>query len=160
MHPVRRQRLITVLFIVLGSSTVIGLGVFGMRESLNLFYPPSKIVAGAAPIGRTIKAGGCVVPGSIKRLDEGLHVRFDISDGLATIPVVYDGILPDLFGEGEAAVVDGKLDKDGLLTASRVLAKHDENYTPAEVSKNLNTTKEKVEGEDHLATCESVKYDS
>lgn len=80
---------------------------------------------------------------------------------MAAIPVVYDGILPDLFSEGEAAVVDGKMDEAGLMHATRVLAKHDENYTPMEVSESLNAGDESVaEGADHLKTCEGLSYDS
>lgn len=161
MHPVRKQRLITVIFVVLISSAVIGLTLYAARESINLFYPPSKIVNGDAPINRSIKAGGCVVPGSIVRSGEGLDIRFEITDGMAAIPVVYDGILPDLFSEGEAAVVDGKMDEAGLMHATRVLAKHDENYTPMEVSESLNAGDESVaEGADHLKTCEGLSYDS
>ncbi len=164
MHPLRKQRLFTVLFIVIASSTVIALMLYAARESINLFYPPSKIVDGEAPVGRNIKAGGCVVPGSVVRSDKSLQIDFDITDGRATISVVYEGILPDLFAEGEAAVVDGKLDADFKLHATRVLAKHDENYTPAEVSENLQASEEsagyKGQGAEHVKTCESVSYDS
>ena len=159
MHPQRKQRLFIVLFIVVGSSLVVGLMLFSFRENINLFYPPSKIVNGEAPLDRTIKAGGCVVPGTIVRSETDLGVTFDITDGMAEISVIYSGILPDLFSEGEAAVVDGKLDENLTMHATRVLAKHDENYTPKEVSDNLNTETE-VEGADHVKSCESVKYDS
>ncbi|WP_096086558.1 cytochrome c maturation protein CcmE [Agaribacterium haliotis] len=157
MHPLRKRRLMIVLFIVIGSSLVIGLMLYAMRESINLFYPPSKIVNGEAPIGRTIKAGGCVVPGSVKREDEGLGVRFEITDGAAEVPVIYEGILPDLFAEGEAAVVDGKMDKQGVFQATRVLAKHDENYTPAEVSENLQTDAD-AQGVEHQKSCQGINY--
>lgn len=159
MHPLRKQRLLTVIFIVLGSSIAAGLMLYAARESINLFYPPSKIVSGEAPVDRSIKAGGCVVPGSIKRIGEGLQITFEITDGIATIPVEYEGIEPDLFGEGEAAVVDGKLNESGVLVATRLLAKHDENYTPAEVSENLQGGDEE-QGADHVKTCETIKYDS
>ena len=159
MHPVRKQRLFTVLFIVVASSVVIGLVLYAARESINLFYPPSKIVSGEAPIGRSIKAGGCVVPGSVVRSSSSLEILFKITDGMASIPVQYEGILPDLFEEGEAAVVDGKLNDSGLLIATRVLAKHDETYTPMEVAETLQS-QEPVTGADHQKTCEEVSYDS
>ncbi len=158
MHPQRKQRLIIVLFLVVGSSVAIGLLLYAARESINLFYPPSKIVAGEAPIGRNIKAGGCVVPGSVQRSNTSLKIEFEITDGMASIPVRYEGILPDLFSEGEAAVVDGQLDEYGWLLATRVLAKHDENYTPTEVSDNLQTQTE--DGVQHQKTCEALSYDS
>ena len=152
MHPQRKQRLITVIFIVVASSVAIGLMLYAARESINLFYPPSKIVAGEAPVGRTLKAGGCVVPGSIERSTTDLGIRFLITDGMASVPVSYSGILPDLFEEGEAAVVDGKLNENGVIDATRVLAKHDEPYMPPEVSDTLKT-----DGSEHIKTCEALK---
>ena len=152
MHPQRKQRLITVIFIVLVSSTAVGLMLYAARESINLFYPPSKIIAGEAPLDRTLKAGGCVVPGSIVRSTTDLGVQFEITDGMASVPVSYTGILPDLFEEGEAAVVDGKLNSEGMIMATRVLAKHDETYMPPEVSDALQ-----AEGAEHVKTCEALK---
>ena len=163
MHPVRKQRMFTVLFIALASSVVVGLILYAARESINLFYPPSKIVAGEAPVGRSIKAGGCVVPGSVVRSDQDLQIRFDITDGAAMVPVEYSGILPDLFAEGEAAVVDGKLDEQGTFFATRVLAKHDENYTPMEVSESLQGTElaaAESQGIEHQKSCEVIEYDT
>jgi len=159
MHPLRRQRLLTVIFIIVASSVVIGLLLYAARDSINLFYPPSKIIAGEAPLERTIKAGGCVVPGTIERSGTSLEIRFDITDGVATVPVTYEGILPPLFEEGEAAVVDGKLDQSGLFHATRVLAKHDETYTPTEVQDSLEEAAQQ-EGVDHAKTCEVLEYDS
>ena len=158
MHPLRKRRLFTVIFIVIGSTAVIGLLLFAMRENLNLFYPPSKLVSGEVPINRSLKAGGCVVPGSVVRSETNLDIRFDITDGVASVPVVYSGILPDLFEEGEAAVVDGHLDEQGVLQATRVLAKHDENYTPAEVTDALNEAQS--DGLEHQKTCGALNYDS
>ena len=155
MHPKRKQRLILVIFVVVLSSLAIGLTLYALRENLNLFYPPSAIVEGKAPAGKTIRGGGCVVPGSIMRSKDSLQVDFDITDGMAEVRVVFHGILPDLFAEGEAAVVTGMLNSDGIFEADKVLAKHDENYMPPEVSESVKTT-----GEGHTATCEAVKYDS
>lgn len=159
MHPVRKQRLITVLLIVFASTLVVGLSAYALRENINLFYPPSKILSGEAPIGKTIKAGGCVVPGSFKRLDEGLNVRFSVTDGIGSVDVLYDGFLPDLFEEGEAAVLEGEVGEDGVFVATEVLAKHDESYTPTEVADTVKTDVA-IAGEEHLKTCKGVKYDS
>ncbi len=134
MHPVRKQRLILVIAGVVASSVAIGLIVYAMRENINLFYPPSKIAAGEAPHNRTIRGGGCVKPGSVVRSKESLDINFVLTDGIADVPVKFSGILPDLFAEGEAAVVNGKIDDKGVFNAEQVLAKHDETYTPPEVA--------------------------
>lgn len=161
MHPVRKQRLIVVLFIVIGSSLGVSLVLFALKENLNLFYPPSEVIAGAVPEGRTIRAGGCVVPGSIRRDDVGLKVYFDVSDGKAVLPVTHEGILPDLFAEGEATVLTGQY-LNGVFEASEVLAKHDETYMPREVADTLNSkdenTKDKMAS--YSATCKAIDYDS
>ena len=163
MHPVRKQRLIIVAFIVLASSVTVALILMALRENMNLFYPPTKIVSGEAPVEKTIRAGGCVVPGSIQQSDSSLEVSFDVTGGGATFTVVYDGILPDLFGPGEAAVVTGKLKQDGLFRASEVLAKHDENYMPAEVQDVLAEGEEAADENapdysKHVGTCKEMDY--
>ena len=137
MHPVRKQRLIIVLFVVLFSSAAIGLVAYALRGNINLFFPPAEVIAGKAPLGQSIRVGGRVADGSVKRSDASLEVRFDITDFQATVPVVYEGILPDLFGEGQGAVASGVLDENGTLRATEVLAKHDENYMPPEVADAL-----------------------
>lgn len=133
MHPVRKQRLIVVLLIVFGAAVAIGLMTFAMRENINLFYPPVEIADGKAPIGKNIRAGGMVLEGSIKRDPNSLRVEFIVTDYKASVPVVYTGILPDLFAEGDGVVASGVLDADGVFQATEVLAKHDENYMPPEV---------------------------
>ena len=154
MHPVRKQRLIIVLFIVVFSSLAIGLMAYALRENINLFYPPSKIAAGDVPHNTRIRAGGCVKPGRVSRASDTLLVNFVITDGSADVPVTYSGILPDLFAEGEAAVVNGVVNMAGVFEATEVLAKHDENYTPPEVAEAM-----KDKGE-HQASCKGMKYDS
>lgn len=165
MHPVRKQRLFMVLFIVVASTVGVGLVLFALQDNMNLFYPPSKIVSGEAPVAKTIRAGGCVVPGSIKRDDSSLKVMFDVTDGMAELTVSYEGILPDLFAEGEAAVLTGQLQDSGVFEASKVLAKHDETYMPSEVSDTLQTDNGESanDAEDyakHAASCEGLAYDS
>lgn len=133
MHPVRKQRLIVVLFILFGAAVAVGLMAFALRENINLFYSPADIVAGKAPTGKRIRAGGMVLDNSVKRDDQSLRVEFVVTDYAAKVPVVYTGILPDLFGEGQGVVATGMLDESGTFQASEVLAKHDENYMPPEV---------------------------
>jgi cytochrome c-type biogenesis protein CcmE len=140
MHPVRRQRLYLVLFIALFSSAAIGLVVYAMRGNINLFYPPSEVVAGKAPAGQSIRVGGMVVKGSVQRAADSLQVNFLLTDYQASVPVVYTGILPDLFGEGQGAVASGVLDEHGVLEATEILAKHDENYMPPEVAHALENS--------------------
>ena len=137
MHPVRKQRLYLVLFVVVFSSAAIGLMTYALRGNINLFYPPAEVAAGNAPAGQALRIGGMVVEGSIKRSENSLRVEFELTDYQATVPVVYEGILPDLFGEGQGAVAAGKLNGEGVLMASEVLAKHDENYMPPEVAEAL-----------------------
>jgi len=132
MHPLRKQRLWVVVFIVAFSSLAVALVMMALRENINLFYPPEKVIAGEAPAGKMIRIGGMVREGSVIREAGSLRVRFDVTDFKGTVPVVYEGILPDLFGEGQGVVTQGKL-VDGVFEASEVLAKHDENYMPPEL---------------------------
>ena len=137
MHPVRKQRLILVALVVVLSSAAIGLVAFALRDNINLFYPPTDVVAGKAPVDRNIRLGGMVVEGSVERSEETLDTVFWVTDYEASVPVKYSGILPDLFAEGEGVVAEGRLDETGALVATQVLAKHDENYMPPEVAAAL-----------------------
>lgn len=137
MHPIRRQRLIIVLLVVIGAGSAIGLATYALRQNINLFYPPAELAAGKVPVGTNIRAGGMVVKGSLKRSPDSLQVQFAITDFKAIVQVVYTGILPDLFAEGQGVVANGVLDADGVFQASEVLAKHDENYMPPEVKDML-----------------------
>ena len=140
MHPVRKQRLVIVSSVVLFSSLAVGLAAYALRGNINLFYPPVDVMAGLAPLDRPIRVGGMVVDGSVERSSETLEVRFSVTDYEAVVPVVYVGILPDLFAEGEGAVAAGTLNADGVLLATEVLAKHDENYMPPEVADALEAS--------------------
>lgn len=140
MHPVRRQRLYVVLFIAVFSSAAIGLMVYAMRGNINLFYPPAEVVAGKAPVAQSIRVGGMVVKGSLRRATDSLQVNFELTDYEATVPVVYTGILPDLFAEGQGAVATGVMNGNGVLEATEILAKHDENYMPPEVAEALENS--------------------
>ncbi len=140
MHPIRKQRLMIVLFVVIFSSAAIGLMVYGLSGNINLFFPPAEIAAGKAPVGQSIRVGGMVVDGSIERSTDSLKITFELTDYQATVPVVFEGILPDLFDEGQGAVAAGRLNDQGVLMASEVLAKHDENYMPPEVAEALEAS--------------------
>ncbi len=119
----------------------VGLAVLGVAASLVLnafqsnlvfFFSPSQVVAKEAPGERAFRIGGMVEKGSLRRQGDGLTVNFNVTDTAKTIPVVFTGILPDLFKEGKGVVAQGKLGPDGVFHASDVLAKHDENYMPPE----------------------------
>ena len=137
MHPLRRQRLWVVLSIVLFSSAAVGLALYALRGNIDLFYPPAAVAAGAAPLDTSIRVGGMVVDGSVRRAADSLQVRFVVTDYQASVEVIYEGILPDLFAEGEGVVASGRLGADGVLRAHQVLAKHDEDYMPPEVAEAL-----------------------
>ena len=133
MHPLRKQRLYIVLFIVIGASVAAALVFWALRDNMNFFYAPAQVAAGEAPAGKTIRVGGLVVPGSLSRSDSGLEVGFTVTDNQAELKIAYQGILPDLFAEGQGIVANGELLADGSFRATQVLAKHDENYMPPEV---------------------------
>jgi cytochrome c-type biogenesis protein CcmE len=137
VHPVRRQRLLIVVFVIVFSSIAAALVTYGLRGNINLFFPPADIVAGKAPLGQPIRVGGMVVEGGVRRSPDSLRVEFDVTDYIATVTVVYEGILPDLFAEGQGVVAAGVMLDSGMMQASEVLAKHDENYMPPEVAEAL-----------------------
>ncbi len=138
MHPQRKKRLTLILFLVVGVGTAVGLLMYSLSQNINLFQTPTQIANGEVPVGRTIRAGGLVVAGSVVRSEEGLGVTFEVTDGVASVPIFYEGILPDLFREGQGIVALGQLNDAGVLQASEVLAKHDENYMPPEVQEALD----------------------
>ncbi|MFA5493456.1 MAG: cytochrome c maturation protein CcmE [Porticoccaceae bacterium] len=144
MHPIRRQRLIAVLFIAVVATAAVGLLTYALRQNINLFYTPAQVVAGEVPEGTRIRVGGMVVKDSVSRMGDSLETRFTVTDGEGDVVIVYTGILPDLFAENEAAVATGELRGDGVFAATEVLAKHDENYTPPEVADAMNKAKERA----------------
>jgi len=132
MTPARKKRLCVILALACGAGVAAALALAALQENINLFYSPSQIAAGEAPRGARIRAGGLVETGSLARTQDSLALRFSITDGVRSIAVRYQGILPDLFREGQGVVASGTLDHDGMLHADEVLAKHDENYMPPE----------------------------
>jgi len=119
---------------VLGIAVALVLNAF--QSNLVFFFSPTDVAENRAPQGRAFRVGGLVEEKSVRR--EGLVVRFNVTDTAKTIPVVYQGILPDLFKEGKGVVAQGKLGADGVFHASEVLAKHDENYMPPEAAAAVN----------------------
>lgn len=137
MTPKRKKRLMLVLFVILGGACAVGLALFALDKNISLFFSPKQIVAGEAPKDTRIRAGGMVVEGSVKRDPNSLKVSFSLTDYAQTVDVVYEGILPDLFREGQGIVAQGSLNKEGVFEAVEVLAKHDEKYMPPEVTDAL-----------------------
>jgi len=131
----RRQRQMGVVAgILLGVSVAAFLALTAFQKNLLYFYTPTQIAAGEAPKSYAFRVGGLVVPGTVKRDPDSLNVHFDVTDGAATVSVAYNGILPDLFREGQGIISIGQLNDGGLFEATEVLAKHDENYMPPEVA--------------------------
>ena len=110
--------------------------LFAMRDSIVFFYSPSDLETKQIAPGQRFRLGGLVAEGSVER-GTGTKVRFSVTDTIKTVPVTYDGILPDLFREGQGVVTEGMLEAGGVFRADSVLAKHDENYMPPEVAKAL-----------------------
>lgn len=137
MNPKRKQRLILVSFLVIGFSAVVGLAMYALTENINLFYNPTQIAAGEAPVNARIRAGGMVLENSVSRDQQSLAVKFTLTDYQSNVDVQFKGILPDLFREGQGIVALGKINEQGVLIADEVLAKHDENYMPPEVAEAL-----------------------
>jgi cytochrome c-type biogenesis protein CcmE len=137
MNPRRRKMLFGIIFVVLGVAAATALGLKAFQENLLYFYSPSQIVNGEAPVSRSFRIGGMVVDGSVKRDPDSLKVSFVLTDTAKNVVVNYEGILPDLFREGQGIVANGQLDKSGVFVAEEVLAKHDENYMPPEVAEAL-----------------------
>lgn len=133
----RRQRMLAVAVIAGGAALAIGLALWAFQENLMLFYMPSQVAAGEAPVGRTFRLGGMVTVGSVERTPGQLDVSFVVSDMKHDIRVAYSGILPDLFREGQGVIAHGRLGEDGVFHADEVLAKHDESYMPPQVEKGL-----------------------
>ncbi|MEW5755300.1 MAG: cytochrome c maturation protein CcmE [Pseudomonadota bacterium] len=130
----KRFAFILVGVVTLGAVTMLVLNAF--NSNLVFFYSPTQVSAGEVKGERTFRLGGLVEDGSFTREDDGLTNHFRVTDNAETVQVKYVGILPDLFREGQGVVTQGRLE-DGVFVASEVLAKHDENYMPAEVAEAL-----------------------
>lgn len=137
MTPRRRKRLLIVLLSVAGLAVAAGLVLTAFEKNLMYFYSPSEVAAKEAPVSRPFRLGGMVVEGSVLRQPQGLGVWFTLTDMAEEQVVYFEGILPDLFREGQGIVANGQLNDSGVFVAAEVLAKHDENYMPPEVADAL-----------------------
>jgi cytochrome c-type biogenesis protein CcmE len=133
MKP-RHKRLAVIVAGLSAIAIAAALILNAFRSNLVFFFSPSQVAAGEAPRDRAFRIGGMVESGSVKRQADGITVEFVVTDTAKTIPVVYRGILPDLFREGKGVVAEGRLGPDGVFRADQVLAKHDENYMPPEAA--------------------------
>lgn len=138
MKAHRRKRLAIVLFIMVGLGSAIGLTLYALRQNINMFFTPSQVAQGEVAVGQRIRVGGMVKENSIRHVGDSLEVSFMATDYAHDVMVHYEGILPDLFREGQGVVVEGAVDAGGIFQASRVLAKHDENYMSPEVKAALD----------------------
>jgi cytochrome c-type biogenesis protein CcmE len=139
----KRHKRVVFIFACLaaiGLATWLVLGAF--RNNLVFFFSPTQIATKEAPVGKTFRIGGLVQDGTLKRDTDGLTVRFTVTDTANTIPVVYKGILPDLFKEGRGCVAQGHVGADGTFYADQIMAKHDENYMPPEAARALDQAKD------------------
>jgi cytochrome c-type biogenesis protein CcmE len=137
----RHKRIAFIVVGLVGLSIAAYLVASAFRNNLVFFFSPTQVAAKEAPINRTFRIGGLVQEGTLKRDSDGLTVRFTVTDTAQSIPVVYKGILPDLFKEGRGCVAQGKLSSDGVFQAEQVLAKHDENYMPPEAGQAIDKAK-------------------
>ena len=138
----RRHKRVAFILVGLASLLVAAyLVTNAFRNNLVFFFSPTQVAAKEAPVNRTFRVGGLVQEGSLKRDNDGLTVRFIVTDTAANVPVVYKGILPDLFKEGRGCVAQGKIGADGVFQADQVLAKHDENYMPPEAGQAIDKAK-------------------
>ncbi len=133
----KRRRLMMVLIGLAGLGVAAALVLLAFEESIVFFYSPSEVAERNIAPERRFRLGGLVEEGSVSKAEDGLTVRFTITDLGETVPVVFKGFLPDLFREGQGVVAEGMLDAAGVFVASDVLAKHDESYMPREVAEAL-----------------------
>jgi cytochrome c-type biogenesis protein CcmE len=143
VRAARKKRLYLILLTVAGVGVAAALALNAFNQNLMFFYSPSEVNAGKAPPEHPFRLGGLVTDGSVKRLPNGLTVRFDVTDLQKTVSIEYTGILPDLFREGQGIVAHGRMRDDGVFVADEVLAKHDEKYMPPEVAASLKEAHDK-----------------
>lgn len=140
MNPKRKRRLILIAMMLMGVGGATALTLTALNENISLFITPADIAAGKIPTASHFRVGGMVVEGSVVRSQTSLNTQFDLTDGAGTVTVDFTGILPDLFREGQGIVAQGVV-TNGVFMADEVLAKHDENYMPPEVSDALAAAK-------------------
>jgi cytochrome c-type biogenesis protein CcmE len=137
----RHRRIAFILVGLSGLAIATYLVASAFRNNLVFFFSPTQVAAREAPVNRPFRVGGLVQNGTLQRDKDGLTVRFVVTDTAANVPVVYKGILPDLFKEGRGCVAQGRIDSEGVFHADQVLAKHDENYMPPEAGQAIDKAK-------------------
>lgn len=142
MHPLRKRRLLLVLALVAAAVVATALVALALQRNVAYLYTPSEVLRGEAGSHARFRLGGMVAAGSFRRAPGSMEAHFDVDDGDARLPVVYTGILPDLFREKQAVVATGRM-QDGVFVAEQVLAKHDETYMPKEVADKMGAAHRK-----------------
>ena len=137
MKP-RQQRMLAIGLAALGIAIAAGLTLRAFQDNMMFFVEISDVAAGNYPKERNFRIGGLVVGGSVQREEGSLDVSFEVTDTACTVPVVYTGVLPDLFREGQGVVAHGRLADDRIFKADKILAKHDEEYMAPEVAESLS----------------------
>ncbi len=140
MKP-KNQRLLLAGLAVLAIAGASGLALSALKDQAAFYYTPSDARKDGLPLGRGVRLGGLVQAGSIKHAVDGVTIDFAVTDGVATTPVRFTGIAPDLFREKSGVVAEGQFQPDGSFIATNLLAKHDEKYQPPEIAGKLHETK-------------------
>ena len=133
----RQRRMVLVLGIVAGVAIAGALALQALRSNVMFFFDPTQVAQGEAPVEKRFRLGGMVKVGTVKRAPGSLDIRFIVTDYKRDVPVMYTGVVPDLFRENQGVVAHGKLARDGIFVADEILAKHDENYMPPEVARAI-----------------------
>jgi len=141
----RKKRLFFIIFLIAGVTVAAGFAMYAFNQNLMFYFSHTDVKQGKAPVNKIFRMGGMVVEGTFKKEPKSLKVHFDLTDYEKTVSVEYEGILPDLFREGQGIISRGKLNEQGVFVAEEVLAKHDENYMPPEVAESLKKAKDKLD---------------
>ncbi len=144
MKP-RQQRMLALGLAALGIAIAAGLTLRAFEDNMMFFVEISDVVAGKYPNERNFRIGGLVVGGSVQREEGSLDVSFEVTDTACTLPVIYSGVLPDLFREGQGVVAHGRIGDNGIFVADKILAKHDENYMAPEVAESLSKHQQDIQ---------------
>lgn len=157
MTPNRRKRLYLVLGIVAGVAIAGGLALQAFRNNVTFFFDPTQVAAGEVAEGKRFRLGGMVKAGSVQRTSGSLETRFVVTDFKHDVSVRFDKVLPDLFKENSGVVAHGRIDANGVFVADEVLAKHDENYMPPEVTRSLKRGESRLGMDEPSASTQSAQ---
>jgi cytochrome c-type biogenesis protein CcmE len=136
----KHQRLTLALLALAAVIAAALLALSALKDQASFFYAPSDVVKDGLPLGKAVRLGGIVETGSVKHLPDGVSIRFVVTDGQASVPVRFSGIVPDLFREKSGVVAEGQFQPDGSFVATNLLAKHDEKYMPPQVAGAMHKT--------------------